>query len=375
MAKKSKPSKAKPKSKPAPKAKPVQKPKPAPKAAAKKPAAAPKAAPLPEKRLRMGLLGCGGIANAHIKSLIQIPEYDVVAYCDVVRANAERFQKEYGKGHGTVYEDYRVMFEQAKLDAVTICMPPFAHKDEVMLAAERGIHILIEKPIALTNELAGQMAAAVQKAGVKSQVGFHMRFMKGIERVKELLAAKGPAIQYVGRYFCNSLHSPWWRMKDKSGGQIVEQIIHQFDLCRYLLGKPVQVFAYTANLAHRDVENYTVEDVSGTLIRFETGALGIITGTNCAIPGKWLAPSTLVAKGFTVDWGGGAGEITITDGKELKTEPFETGGSPNLGEHLDLLHAILKNRATRTPIGEGAETQKLVIAAYQSAETGKPVDL
>ncbi|MCZ7645798.1 MAG: Gfo/Idh/MocA family oxidoreductase [Planctomycetota bacterium] len=327
-----------------------------------------------KKTLRMGLLGCGGIANRHAKTLVQIPEYELVAWCDVVRPNAERFQQEYGKGE--VFTDYHEMFAKSDLDVVTICMPPFAHDDEVEVAAKAGAHILIEKPISLTNAQAQRMVKAVETHKVKTQVGFMSRFLGGVERIRELLASgKGPGIQYVGRYFCNSLHSPWWRMKDKSGGQLVEQIIHQVDLCRFLMGKPRQVFAYTGNLAHKDVENYTVEDVSGTVIRFESGGIGVISGTNCAIPGKWLAPSTFVAKGLVADWGPGANTITVTDGKEPVTEPFEGGNDTNLAQHLDLLKAIREEGATRTPMSEGAATQALVVAAYQSAETGKPVDL
>src|SRR5690606_28493348 len=139
---------------------------------------------------------------------------------------------------------------------------------EVEAAASKGIHVMIEKPIALDMAKANAMTAAVEKAGVKSQVGFMMRFLDVTEKIKALMSGgQGPGVQYVGRYMCNSLHSPWWRYKDKSGGQMVEQITHQFDLCRYLMGDAVQVFAYANNVAHQDVEGYTVEDVSGTVIR------------------------------------------------------------------------------------------------------------
>lgn len=328
------------------------------------------------KKLRAAILGCGGIANAHAKALLQISEYEIVAYCDVFRAGAERFKNEYGKGHGEVFEDFHVMFEKMDLDMVAICLPPFAHTDEVDMAAKHGVHIMIEKPIALSVDTAQGMVDAVAKAKVKSQVGFMMRFQDGIERLKELLASgRGPAVQYVGRYYCNSLHSPWWRMLEKSGGQMVEQIIHQFDLCRYLLGKPEQVFAYTGNVGHKDIENYTVEDVSGVVARFKGGAVGVLTGTNCAIPGKWLAPWTLVARGLTAELNGNATTITHTDRDTPYTEEIRSDKNVIHAEHLDLLRAIREDGETRTPMLEGLESLRLVLGARTSGETGKPVNL
>jgi predicted dehydrogenase len=328
------------------------------------------------KKLRHGILGCGGIANAHAKAILQIPEYEFVAFCDVFRASAERFKAEYGKGQGEIFEDYHQMFEKMDLDVVTICLPPFAHADEVETAAKHGVHIFIEKPIALNVEKAQAMVDAVKKAKVKSQVGFMMRFQDGIERIKELLdAGRGPGVQFVGRYYCNSLHAPWWRMQDKSGGQMVEQIIHQFDLCRYLLGKPKQVFASTANLCHGDVENYTSEDVSGVVVRFQSGAVGVLTGTNCAIPGKWLAPWTFVAKGLMAEQSGGATQITHTDRSSPYVEEIRSEKNGMLAEQLDLLRAIREDGETRTPMLEGLESLRLVLGARDSAESGRPKDL
>lgn len=328
------------------------------------------------KKLRMGILGCGGIANAHAGAILKIPDYELAAFCDVDAGRAQHFQKEYGKGSGEVFTDFHKMFEKADLNVVSICLPPFAHEDEVEAAAKLGCHIMIEKPIALSVKKAQAMVDAITKAKVHSQVGFLMRFLDVVERIKDLSAGgRGPCVQYVGRYLCNSLHSPWWREKDKSGGQMIEQIIHQFDLCRYIMGKPKQVFAYTANLGHTDVERYTVEDVSGTCIKFESGALGIITGTNCGIPGKWQAPSTICARTFVAAWGEGPAQITHTDRDPVLVETLESSKNTMLAEHLDLLRAIKEGGPTRTPIAEGLETLRLVLGAYESSETGKPVNL
>src|SRR5205823_10140576 len=131
-------------------------------------------------------------------------------------------------------------------------------------------------------ETAGRMVETTGRAGVRTQVGFMSRFGEAVERVKGMLDSgeAGPAGLMLGKYFCNALHAPWWREKEKSGGQIVEQIIHTYDIVRYLLGEPESIFARTANLFHRDVERYTSEDVSATVITFKNGAVATVAGTN-----------------------------------------------------------------------------------------------
>jgi predicted dehydrogenase len=330
------------------------------------------------KKFRVGILGCGWIAATHAKAILEIPDYQLAAFCDSDRSRAEQFQKEYGRGSGEIFTEHAEMFKKSDLDVVTICLPPFAHTDEVEHAAQHSCHIMMEKPIALNLEKAQSMVEAVTKNKIHSQVGFVFRFLDIVERVKALTeSGKGPAIQYTGRYLCNALHSPWWRERSKSGGQLVEQVIHQIDLSRYLLGKPKQVFAYTDNLAHKEVERYSIEDVSGTLIRFESGAIAVIAGTNCAIPNEWKAASTLCAKGFTANWAWGenASQIVHTDRMPVMTETLDSTKNVFLAEHLDLLSAIKNGHPTRTPMSEGYETLKLVLGAYQSSETGLPVNL
>lgn len=169
---------------------------------------------------RTAILGCGGIAKAHAQILKSLDRVRLVAFCDVVKERAREFNKTYADGRGKVYTDFARMFDKEKLDLVYICLPPYAHSNEVELAAEHGVHIFIEKPIALDMEKAHRMVEAVEKHKVKAQVGFMSRFGDAVEAVKAMLdsgEARHPGL-ISGRYFCNSLHSPWWRDCSKSGG-------------------------------------------------------------------------------------------------------------------------------------------------------------
>jgi predicted dehydrogenase len=94
------------------------------------------------KPLRTGILGCGGFANRHASNLITLPdEIELVAFSDHHEQNAREFSGKYSNGKGAVFTNHRDMFEKAKLDLVVICLPPFAHSDEVDLAAQHGVHM------------------------------------------------------------------------------------------------------------------------------------------------------------------------------------------------------------------------------------------
>jgi predicted dehydrogenase len=222
------------------------------------------------------------------------------------------------------------------------------------------------------------MVAATDRAGVKSQVGFMSRFGEAVERVKGFLDSgeAGPPGLMMGKYFCNALHAPWWREKEKSGGQIVEQIIHTYDIVRYLLGEPVSVFARTENQFHRDVERYTSEDVSATVISFKNGAVATVAGSNGAIPGRWISSYELVAQKLTVSFtDANRATLTYTGEQPPRVEEIQGKRDISEAETLDLLDAIEQGGTTRTPMIEGARTLELVLAANRSGETGEVVRL
>jgi len=329
--------------------------------------------------LRAAVIGCGGIANAHARVLKGLGDrVEIAGLCDIEEKRAVEFNGKYADGKARVFTDFAEMFRRLELDVVYICLPPFAHSNEVELASERGIHVFIEKPIALTMEVADRMVEAVVKRGVKSQVGFMFRFGEAVEKVKALLESgqAGPPGLMIGKYQCNSLHAPWWRRKDKSGGQIVEQIIHTFDIVRYFLGEPTTVFSRMENIFHKDVEDYTVEDVSATVITFENGAVASVTGTNGAIPGKWLSSYELVTRNLTVPFVDANDAVLYrTDRSPVEQETIKGETDVMRAETLDFLDAVENGGATRTPMIEGARTLELVLTANESASSGKIIDL
>lgn len=331
------------------------------------------------KPLRTAILGCGRFAHVHARNLASLnDEIELVAFCSRTPEKAQAYAETYTGGRAAVFTNHRDMFEQAELDLTVICLPPYAHTDEVELAAAYGVHLLIEKPIALSSEHGWQMVEAAERAGIKTQVGFMLRFGEAIMQLKAMMDSgeTGPAGLMSARYFCNSLHAPWWRVREKSGGQLLEQVIHMVDLVRYLMGEPATVYSRQANLFHQHIPDYTVEDVSATIFSFESGALGVIYATNNAIPTRWINDYRLVTQKITAEFEDANHAVFhFTDTPDQPPRKIATEKNYHLAELLDLLNAIRTNRETRTPLREGAKSLDLALAAVRSADSGSIVYL
>jgi predicted dehydrogenase len=326
--------------------------------------------------LRAALLGCGAFAHIHARNLASLPgEVELVAFCDRNEPKARAFSEQYTAGRALVFTHQPALFEQAALDLLVVCLPPYGHADEVEQAAARGVHLLVEKPIALASEHAWRMVRAAEAAGIHTQVGFMFRFGEAVEYLKGLLdgGEAGPAGLMAARYFCNSLHAAWWRDRARSGGQLVEQLIHLLDLQRYLLGEPLAVYSQQANRFHRDLPDYTAEDVSATVITFQSGALGVLAATNGAIPDRWISDYRVVAQRLTAEFANANQAVFhFTAQPGTPTQAIAGDRNLHLAELLDLITAIRTGRRTRTPLREGALSLDLALAARRSADTGLP---
>ena len=330
------------------------------------------------KPLRTAIIGCGGIARRHAGILSKLDDVALVGFCDALPERAGGFNEKYAGGQGQAFQDYERLFKTLDLDMVYVCLPPFAHGNEVELACRHGVHLLIEKPIALTMQQAEDMARHVRDSGVKSQVGFMFRHGEAVQWLQSHIQSSGVAGRglMIGQYFCNSLHAPWWRDRSKSGGQLVEQIIHTVDLARFYLGEPVRVYSIQENLFHLDVQDYTAEDASGTVVRFEAGGIAVLVGCNGAIPGKWVSRSRVILPGLVADLEGPNNAVFHrTGGRWPSTTTIDSQRDEYLAETLDLIGAIREDHPAAVPIEEGVRSLRLALAAADSAEKDAPVDI
>jgi len=326
------------------------------------------------RRLKVGMIGCGGIARVHADRLRMMGEVKLVAFADIVKEKAKDFSERYG---GKAYKDWYRMLSKEDLDLVYICIPPFAHEDEVMVAAEKGINIFIEKPIALNMKLAREMVRAIEKNKVKSQVGYNCRFGLALEKAKKLIQSgeAGKVGLALGIYWCHFLGGSWWRDKTKSGGQIVEQSTHMYDALRYLCGDVETVYGRMNRIFWTDIPDLTIEDVSSSTFRFKSGAVGSIVSTTWGVPSQWWFKWMLATEKYTME-ARDANTLTLYSiGQPLKVETISEARDTYLLEAENLVKAILTDGETKTPISEGAKTLEFTLATMKSMETGKPITL
>ncbi|MBI5878106.1 MAG: Gfo/Idh/MocA family oxidoreductase [Chloroflexi bacterium] len=328
------------------------------------------------KPLRTAIIGCGSYGREHAARLAALPDTPLVAFYDHKLDKAAAYSHEFGGG--AAYDDTARMFAEMDLNLVYICLPPFAHTNEVELACRYGAHFLIEKPVALTVTGAEAMAERARAAGIKTQVGFQFRHGAAVRWLAQYCAGPGAGERAFmsAHYACNALHRWWWRDRNRSGGQVFEQITHLLDLTRLFLGEPAQIFSMQDNLFHRDTPDYTVEDASATTIRFTNGSIATIAATNGAIPGRWDSDWRVVLPRLTVDFAS-ASRATIhhTDREPVEAETIASDADTIMAQTLDLLAAIRDDRPALCPLDEGVRTLRLGAAAMESAASGLPVNL
>ncbi len=315
----------------------------------------------------IGFIGTGGIANFHFNQLEQIEEAKITALCDVVKEKAEKAAKRFG---GVAYTDYKEMLDKEKLDAIYICIPPFAHEEQELIAAEKGIAIMVEKPIAVTLEKAKEIEGAIEKAGVISSVGYNWRYLDTTDRAKQLLEGKKIAMA-LGAWLGGTPGVAWWRRKEQSGGQAVEQTTHIFDLARYMIGDVKSVFARGFVGLNTEFENYDVEDASLAILEFENGAIGHIA--SACISGSGEVGLKLFAKNLTVEMASQYVKFI----ERGRSEEYRSILNPYLREDQIFVEAVRTKDASkiRCPYSDGVKSLAVSLAVNESIESGKQVDI
>lgn len=330
-------------------------------------------------KLKAGILGAGFMGKLHAENLIKLNKrVNLVAICSRPLSTASDLNEEVLGGAGKVYKNFDNMLAENSLDILYVCLPPFAHQGQVEKAASEGINIFIEKPIALKLSRGQSMVRAIEKNKVNSQVGYHYRFSKPVGKLKQEIknGVAGRPTLFQGKYFCNSLHSDWWRHLDKSGGQIFEQIIHLYDLAFYLFGDVEQVSAFKNNLCHQDIDDYSVEDTSTAILNFKSGAMGSIVGSNCAVPNQWQAGLSVVCENLTVNFLSPekAEFIYYENGQVKDKKIIEEENDLYYLETEDFVNSILNDYVTGASIEEGLYGLKIVSAIVKSAnQDGKKI--
>lgn len=311
------------------------------------------------------------MARTHAKALLKIDGVMPVAVCSRSTESGDSYAEAIG-AEVSIHTNFHEMLDTAQPDLVYICVPPHAHQDEVEMAAAAGCHLFLEKPIAFDLAAAEAMQAAIDAAGVKSQVGYHMRFHKGVTKLRKLIAdgCAGKPTLFEGRFWCNMDGSVWWRDASKARGQVYEQLIHLYDLALMTLGTPSTITGSMRTLCRAGISGYTVEDTSLSMIQFESGALGSISGSNCAARNRFIGDYRVVFEHATLDFTSD-GDWRTKDTANMfmgdAAEAITEDGDPYLAASQDLIDAIRNDRFPVAPIATGVDAIRLVTRVMESA--------
>jgi len=323
---------------------------------------------------RIGVVGAGGVAARHVRTLGGMPDVEVVGVTDVDPARAVAFGREFGVPPVT---DLDALLGQ-RPDAVYVCVPPFAHGDLEPVVAAAGVHLFVEKPLGLDVAAAERVLAAVEAAGIVTAVGHHWRSSAAVARARELL--EGRTVRLVTATWLDKVPPvPWWAQRGSSGGQVVEQAVHVLDLARLLAGEVAEVHAVgdgapppsaVEGAGEADVDSATV-----ATLRFDRGAVGTVAAT-CRLGWKHRAGGELYADGLALSLTEDG--LTARDGDgtvSFDVDPTEARTAADRA-FVDLVRG-------REPSGPGVvvdytdalRTHRLACALADSAAAGAPVAL
>ncbi|MGH7664861.1 MAG: Gfo/Idh/MocA family protein [Gemmatimonadaceae bacterium] len=329
----------------------------------------------------MALLGCGRISASHVRAIAAVDGMTLTAVCDIVPERAQSLGAELAVPAFASYED---MLARAECDVVAICTPSGLHPAHGIAAARAGKHVVSEKPMAITLDGADQLVAACDEAAVHLFVVKQNRLNTTIQLLRRAID-KG---RFGRIYMANATvrwarpqeyyeQAPWRGTWEFDGGAFMNQASHYVDLIQWLVGPVETVMAKTATLARR----IETEDSGAAILRFRSGALGVIEVTMLAYPRNIEGSITVLGERGAVKVGGTAVNriehwrfAEYDDDDKLvdlaATAPPSVYGFGHEGYYRNVL-AVLRGEASADTDGRGGrKSLELVLGIYESARTG-----
>ncbi len=351
-------------------------------------------------KTKIAIVGAGGIANSHIAAYKKIPEAELYALCDI---NPERL-KYMGERYGVtrLYTDEAKMLEELpELDAVDVCTWNSAHAPCTIMALNAGKHVLCEKPMAMNVAEAEEMKAAAEKNGKLLMIGFVRRFGKDCEIVADLINNNDLGDVYYAKTVNlrrNGNPGGWFGEKARSGGgPLIDLGVHSIDLVRYLMGKPraVSVFGSTYNkLGSRediktpkfyvsasatDHDICDCEDLASVLVRFDNGSTLFVEMSYSLNVGEEQNRIEIFGTKAGVKMDSEVHVYSQLNGYMSDISLVgKTGmdmGDSFYGELGHFIDCIQNGAPCRNSAEDGIEMMKILMASYESAQSGHEVCL
>jgi myo-inositol 2-dehydrogenase/D-chiro-inositol 1-dehydrogenase len=328
--------------------------------------------------VRIGMVGAGAVAARHLRTLQAMEGVRVVGVADPALERARELAEPAG---AAVYPNHMELLADERLDAVYICVPPFAHGAPELAVIDAGLPFFVEKPVAIDLETAAGIAARLAERPLLTCTGYHWRWLDIYDRAAALLADR-PA-RLVQCTWLDKVPPPsWWRRRDGSGGQTVEQTTHVLDVGRGLAGEVTEVHAYGSRAAATPTPTGTalgaaeaelpvadILDVTVAGVRFASGAVGVVV-SSCLLPRLYRAGVQVVADGLTLELT--ETELVVEAGGERRVWAADADARPR--PDRDFVDAVRGgDRAIRVPWPEAYRTHLVACAITRSAEEGRPL--
>jgi len=226
-------------------------------------------------KIRFGVVGCGGMGNAHLAYLPKMSSVKVTALCDVIEERAVKAAEQYG---GTAFTDHRKMLDSGAVDAIIIATPHYDHPPIAVDAFKRGVHVISEKPLGVTLTPVDAMIRAAKKSKCVFSVMYQNRARGMIRKAKKMLTdgtvGEITRVYYLAPCFRSQSYwesDPWrGRWATEGGGVLVNQAPHATDLLYHLCGRPTEVMGRWGTRLH----NIEVEDQAECFLTWKNGATG-----------------------------------------------------------------------------------------------------
>lgn len=327
--------------------------------------------------LKVALVGAGGMGRVHAKAYSQMEEAELVAVCDIDPEAAKKCADEYKI---PAYTDFGEMIGNVDVDVVDICTPTYAHLECVKAAAEAGKHVACEKPLARTVSQAKEAAQVCKDAGVKLFVAHVLRWFPEYRSIKEHVTAGaiGDAVEVRTTRSGSHPNSPncWYCDYSKSGGVVLDLIIHDFDWLRWCFGNVKRVYARGLYESKIPITDYAL-----VTLRFENGVIAHVEG-GWARPSGFITSAEVAGTKGLLNYSNADSVPLVIDKKAIEVDrPSITipenpaNESPYYKELRHFINCLESGETPEVTPEDGIEAVRIAEAALKSISSGQSVVL
>ena len=343
--------------------------------------------------MKYALIGCGRISTNHIKAAVN-NKLEIAAVCDILPEKMQELLAKHGLENDESikrYTDYKVMLDEIKPTLVSIATESGPHAQIALYCIDKGINVIIEKPMAMCMADADEIIRRSKEKNVKVCACHQNRFNVAVQKTRKALESGR-----FGKLSHGSIHVRWNRNHNyydqakwrgtwaQDGGCLMNQCIHGIDLLRWMFGNEVdEVYGTTRQQFHDYLE---AEDVGMAVVKFKNGAVATIEGTTNVYPKNLEETLYIFGETGTVKIGGtSTNNIDVWDfadesdadqqNKGLKEATSNVYGNGHTSLFADVIDAIENDRQPYVDAVAGRNALEMILAIYKSQKTGQPVKL